>query len=315
MSCNDCLAVLEEFVEDGLDRQTSEQLAAHVAVCQPCRIAFEELESEREIYSRYLLKIKERPESWNAVLAGIRERKTGASNTPNVGPTFYERFSALFFRKPLYAAMAVLVLLLGIALFYRTYSRREPDLVSSPVRRNEPVEERKTNPAPAHPLATDSSLNPANDGSRLVKENRWPRYPNERAKKLNAVKNEVDMSVNSFDSSEAAFNRHLEKCEMVLRSFRNAVPETNEPGFDVSYEKRLSNELVKNSARFRRASERQSNPQVDELLISLESLLGDIARLRAKPTLSDASVIKGRIHESGIVARLQVRSLLARAGD
>lgn len=316
MNCNECLSNLEEYVEDGLESQIAKQTAEHVAACQTCRAVCEGLENEREIYSRYLLKIKETPESWNTVLAAIRKGKTVASKTGPFPAGVYERFSAVSLRQPLFAAMAALLLLVGIGLLYRAYVRRaEPALVSSDVRRNELASEVKKDDLRANTRsAADSSVNPDKEGSRPVKETTPTGNQRKRAKpRVDVAGNKPDENASFFDASEAAFNRHLGQCELVLRSFRNAIPETNGSGFDISYERRLSKELFKNSIRFRRVAESQNNPQVEKLLVGLEALLGDIAKLHAKPTIADASAIKERIQESGMIARLQVRSLLARA--
>ena len=104
MNCKECLSIVEEYVENSLEPQTSNQTAAHISACVGCRTIYEELKNEQEIYSRYLLKIKEKPKSWDAVRTEIRKGSSvAAANAGTVGVGFYERFSAIFFRQPLFA--------------------------------------------------------------------------------------------------------------------------------------------------------------------------------------------------------------------
>ena len=337
MNCNECLLIIEEYVEDSLDPQTFKQAARHVAACGACRTVYEELKSEQAVYSRYLLKIKEKPESWDAVRAEIRKgNSAAAANAGAVGAGFYERFSAVFFRQPLFGAMAVLILVIGIGfgLWYSTIVRKNeslPDLASSSNRESDlSLNEKKDDRTFSDNSITKNMKGKSTkDGSQILKENKGrndknkltayavrPGNEKKQAKSVATVPtNKINESSVSFDFSEVAFNRHIEKCEMVLRSFRNAVLETDESGFDISYERRLSKELLNNTARFRREAQSQGNLPVEKLLVGLEAILGDITKLPEKANFSDAKLIKGQIRESGIIAKLQVQSSAVRTSD
>ena len=318
MNCKECLSIVEEYVEDGLDPQTSGQTAAHIFACGSCRTIYEQLKNEQEIYSRYLSKIKEQPTSWDAVRTKIRKGSSSAgANAATNGAGFYERFVGVFFRRPLFGAMAVLVLLVGIGFgLYRNYFRKDASL-SGVTSKGPAVRENKT---PESPLAKDAT--PAGEGSPNLKNNDGgkplltavsgrPGQEKTRAKSTISDIDTMNKSAAVFDSSEAAFNRLIEKCEMVLRSFRNAVPETDSSPFDVSYERRLAKELLDKSVKFRREAQNQGNLPVETLLADLEGILRDITRLPKKPTSADANLIKGRIRESGIIAKLQIQSSIA----
>jgi hypothetical protein len=337
MNCNECLLIIEEYIEDSLDPQASQQVAAHVAACGACREIYEELKNEQEIYSRYLLKIKEKPKSWDAVRAAIRKgNSVAAANVGTRSARFYERFSAVFFRQPLFGTMAVLFLVIGIGFgwWYRTHIQKDefrPDLASSSNRESDlSLNEKKDDRTfPDNSIVGEVKVKSAKNESQLLKETKGgvgknkltayavrPSNEKKRAKSVTAVvANKINESSVSFDSSEVAFNRHIEKCEMVLRSFRNAVLETDESGFDISYERRLSKELLNNTVRFRREAQSQGNLPVEKLLVGLEAILGDITKLPEKANFSDAKLIKGRIRESGIIAKLQVQSSAVRASD
>ena len=336
MNCKECLSIVEEYVENSLDPQTFNHTAAHIFACEGCRIIYEELKNEQEIYSRYLVKIKERPESWDAVRTEIRKGNSGAAaDTGTVGARFYERFSAVFFRQPLFGTMALLVLIIGIgfSLWYRTYVQKNEslsDVASSRIRESGASLSEKKNDRtfPYNLFTEDVKAKPARDESQILKDNKGrtgkdnlttysvrPGNKKKRAESINPGADTMNESPVFFDSSEVAFNRHIEKCEMVLRSFRNAVLETDESGFDISFERRLSKELLNNSIRFRREAQSQGDLPTEKLLVGLEAILGDIAKLPKKATLSDANLIKGRIQESGIIAKLQIQSSAARTSD
>lgn len=325
MNCKECLSIVEEYVENSLDRETFDQTAAHIFACQSCRTIYEELKNEQEIYSRYLLKIKEKPQSWDAVRTEIRKSATANAGTGRA--EFYERFSGLFFRRPLFGAVAALVLIvgLGFGLWYRTYVQK--DASSSGVASSqEPFSRPAKNDgaSPDDPLTNDvkatsdeSQILKNNDGSSQSLTAGSVRRVNQkkRAESIKVVANTMNESAVSFDSSEAAFNRLIEKCEMVLRSFRNAVSKTGDAGFDISYERRLAKELLNNSVKFRNAAQSQGNLPVETLLADLEPVLADITKLPKKATSFEANSIQGRIQESGIIAKLQIQSSIARNWD
>jgi len=338
MNCNECLLIIEEYVEDSLDPQTFRQATQHVAACGDCRTIYEELKNEQAVYSRYLLKIKEKPESWDAVRAEIRKGNISgaAADAGAVGAGFYERFSAVFFRQLLFGAMAILILVIGIGfgLWYRTHIQRDefrPDLASSSNRESDlsANEKKDARTFPDNSITKNLKVKPAEDKPQILKENKGrtgknkltaysvrPDNEKKRAKSVTTVPaNKINESSVSFDSSEVALNRHIEKCEMVLRSFRNAVLETDESGFDISYERRLSKELLNNTVRFRREAQSQDNLPIEKLLVGLEAILSDITKLPEKANFSDAKLIKGRIRESGIIAKLQVQSSAVRTSD
>jgi hypothetical protein len=102
--------------------------------------------------------------------------------------------------------------------------------------------------------------------------------------------------------------RHLEKTQLLLRSFRNIGGPGVESGLDISYEKELSKELVSNNRLLRRSAERKQRVFVEDLLSSIEPLLLDIANLPDKPLADDVRAIKDLIRKQEVVATLQFYS-------
>jgi hypothetical protein len=109
---------------------------------------------------------------------------------------------------------------------------------------------------------------------------------------------------------------HLQKSEMLLRSFRNV--RLNQPGMAAAlgYEKKRAQQLVYQNMMLRREADTAGDAQVASLLESLEPILLDIANLSDKPRQAEVRVIKERVERKNIVALLQINSTaLARALD
>jgi hypothetical protein len=109
---------------------------------------------------------------------------------------------------------------------------------------------------------------------------------------------------------------HLQKSELLLRSFRNV--RMTKPGevAEVGYEKKRAQQLVYQNMMLRREADAAGDAQVASLLESLEPILLDIANLPDKPQQDDVRVIKDRVERKNIVALLQINSTaLARALD
>jgi hypothetical protein len=99
--------------------------------------------------------------------------------------------------------------------------------------------------------------------------------------------------------------RHLEKAQVLLRSFANASSTSAE---DLAYDKRVSRELLLRNILLRREAEGSENAPAKSLLGSLEPLLLDIANLPVRPAAGDLAPVKRRIRKSEIVVALQVYS-------
>src|SRR5262249_38839326 len=78
--------------------------------------------------------------------------------------------------------------------------------------------------------------------------------------------------------------RHLEKAQVLLRSFANASSTGAE---ELAYDKRVSRDLLLRNILLRREAEGSENAPAKSLLGSLEPLLLDIANLPARPAAGD----------------------------
>jgi hypothetical protein len=112
--------------------------------------------------------------------------------------------------------------------------------------------------------------------------------------------------INPFIDVETA--RHIERAQLLLRSFRNARDAGPLPDANLSYEKQGSRELLYKNVLLRRDAEAKGNLPVEELLGSLEPFLLDIANLPEKPSSNDVRSIKERMQKKEIVSALQIYS-------
>jgi hypothetical protein len=106
---------------------------------------------------------------------------------------------------------------------------------------------------------------------------------------------------------------HLRQTQLLLRSFRNTSVEEGEAAFDVSYEKKLSRELLSKNRLLRRSAVSREDSRAEELFSHIEPLLLDIANLPDKPSQTEVGSIKELIREQQIIATLQIYS--GRSGE
>lgn len=112
--------------------------------------------------------------------------------------------------------------------------------------------------------------------------------------------------INPFIDVETA--RHIERAQLLLRSFRNTGDSGSRPGADLSYERQGSRELLYKNVLLRRDAEAKGNMPVEDLLGGLEPFLLDIANLPDRPSSDDVRSIKERMQKKEIIAALQIYS-------
>jgi|GEM_PF-522025 len=99
--------------------------------------------------------------------------------------------------------------------------------------------------------------------------------------------------------------RHVERAQMLLRSFRNArSAEVSEA--EVAYEKELSRRLLEENVTLRAGAEAAGDEAAGRVLEAIQPFLLDIANMREKPSRQEVRSIKERMRKTEIVAALQV---------
>jgi len=112
--------------------------------------------------------------------------------------------------------------------------------------------------------------------------------------------------MNPFVDAEIA--RHIERSQVLLRSFKNTRDDEKQIDPEILYEKQQSRTLLYKNVLLRRDAEAKGNMPVEELLGGLEPFLLDIANLPDKPSNEDVRTIKERMQKKEIISALQIYS-------
>jgi hypothetical protein len=291
----------EETLQAYIDGEASADVAgaviAHLAVCARC--ADRALEAERAMAAIDGAIDDESPIA--IPMARLRARVESAVMerlAESAAPSFAPR--NIFWRWGVIAASALIVA--GVLGWF--VSRSSP----APERRRAAHIAQET-PA-ANPPRPQQSSTPSVTGRRgKTHRPRFVKKPVSDLARNFLPEPGVAAPVAVFSEGETFFDfettKHLEKAQVLLRSFENSSSPTAE---DLAYDKRVSKELLFRNILLRREAEGSENAPAKSLLGSLEPLLLDIANLPVRPAHGDLASVKRRIRKSEIVAALQVYS-------
>ena len=123
MRCDECLAMLDPYVEDEFDEQTAKSLAVHLAACGQCAGAHEALRREQEIYASYLLDAEPTQDLWTNLRSELEKQKVHRGWQPlRLQRWVANAFGGLHFTPHLAAALVLIIigLVLGIMVWRRT---------------------------------------------------------------------------------------------------------------------------------------------------------------------------------------------------
>lgn len=300
MKCDDCVNLLEAYVDGEVDEHESERVRTHLMTCLSCETEFEALTAESELYARYDRELQISPAAWNGISARI------AAETPvvesrarrDVRGWFAGLFAVPRLGFAFSGAMAVLLAMFAVGyLYFRTQPEQRLLAASgNGVYVGKAVIE---NPADAPALKGSETPNPddtSGTGSMVAKAN-----PQKYVAPL------VDDPGVLF--TDAAYTdrdtvSHLDQAQKLLVSFRS-LPADDDEDVDVSYEKSESRRLLNENVVLRRDAEATGKFPTKSVLGSLEPFLIDIANLPDKAPASEVRQIKDRVQRTEIVAELR----------
>jgi Putative zinc-finger len=312
MKCDDCVNLLETYLDGEATERESDQIQTHLATCSMCSNQFEALTAESEMFARYDREMEISPALWNGVAARIalEDRQAESKSRTGLGGWIAGLFAMPSFRFAMPAmALVLIALLIGLA-----YWRIKPQ---QPARGNDVAIAQ--NPPPSKTTAS-TQVKPADEGtSAPVSEsnnNNGERVPTIVAsyhppKTIKAVRASDQSDVlpdpenNGGTMEERDTASHLEQAQNLLLSFRNIKYSDTDEEVDVSYEKSESRRLLSENIMLRREAEASGKFPAKSVLGSLEPFLIDIANLpdKAKPT--DVRQITDRVQRTEIVAELR----------
>ena len=319
MKCDDCLNLLEAYVDGEVNDREVEQLSTHLATCANCAAELELLTAEGEMYARYDRELEITPALWNGIAARLAVEDTEIKREPefNLGRSFAGWLAGLFavpslrFAMPV-AAMVLLALIAGVVYWQMRPQPQQPVRVAENNQAPIPkvtVDKAPVSTGPETPGSTGAvdvagitSPGRGEDSRTQIKysANDKPRGP----KPANADSTDI---VTSEDDSIAARDTasHLEQAQNLLVSIRNMQLADDDQDVDVSYEKNESRRLLNENIMLRREAENTGKFPAKAMLGSLEPFLIDIANLPDKAKPSEVRQITDRVQRTEIVAELR----------
>ncbi len=307
MKCDDCLNILEAYLDGEAGEREANQVQMHLTTCAACEERFEALTAESEIYARYNREISVSPAIWNGVAARIDAEDRQIERAPKSG--FAEWLSGVFavpslrFAMPAVAFVAI-ALVVGVA-YWKTRPQSTIDrtaVVTNP------------GPSPAQGRVQTAVKTPDNGSPTRPDDKQGPaplvaaaktRRPTIKASRAGDQSDVLFTDAAYSDMEDRDTASHLEQAQNLLTSFRNIKYSDTDEEVDVSYEKAESRRLLSENVVLRRDAETAGKFPAKAMLGSLEPFLIDIANLpdKAKPT--DVRQITDRVQKTEIVAELR----------
>ena len=301
MKCDDCLNLLEMYIDGEAGERNTDQVREHLMKCESCTGEFEALTAESELYQRYDRDLQISPAIWNGIAARI-STQTAAKSKPN----FTEWFAGLFaipslrFAMPAVALVAI-ALVLGVAYWRTRQPVAPPDKIAKSSDFTPPA---PANVGPDQPTGTTSIAATAGDkhpGESLAAKIKRP----ESIKKHREDGGVLFTDAAYTDVEDRDTATHLQQAQDLLVSIRNIQFSDDDQEVDVTYEKAESRRLLNENVVLRRDAEMAGKFPAKSVLGSLEPFLIDIANLPEKATPNDVRQIKDRVQKTEIVAELR----------
>ena len=306
MKCDDCLNVLEAYVDGEAGERSAEQVRAHLMKCESCTLEFEALTAETEIYTRYDRELQISPAIWNGIAARIGAGGNGASKS-RFGLTqwFAGMFAVPRLGFAFSAAALVLLAVLAGVVYLKTHQSvpQTPDYTANNGKGGSSEilpGTKEPNVFPVGTAPTDSDTPPRPIG--VVAEKSKVSNRRKVAKDDPGVLF-ADAAYSDIEEKDTA--SHLEQAQNLLISVRTIQLGDDDQEVDVSYEKAESRRLLNENIVLRRDAEMAGKFPAKTMLGSLEPFLIDIANLPDKAPAKDVRQIRDRVEKTEIVAELR----------
>lgn len=306
MKCNDCLGLIEQYVDGEVSEREAEQVRAHLITCASCTEELESLMSEQEMYALYDRELEIPSSVWATIAARIESDQPITNSvsrsqrrTPFLGLLSLPRLGFAFS-----SVMAVLIMAVVFGMVYLRSHRQfalPPAVagVNNPTVAPQPTEVAAVNP----PSSSESNSGPAATPALATRNAKLHQTPRRKAADDQGGVLFTDAAYSDIEERDTA--SHLEQAQDLLVSFRNIKLADDDEEVDVSYEKSESRRLLNDNIVLRRDAEMAGKFPAKSLLGSLEPFLIDIANLPDKASPADVRQIKDRVEKTEIVAELR----------
>lgn len=302
MKCDDCLNLLETYLDGEAGERNREHVQAHLMKCAGCTSAFEALTAENEMFARYDRELEISPAIWNGIETRIAANGNGAAK-PQF--SFAGWLAGLFampslrFAMPA-AAFALIAIAVGVVYLKTRVDRpatNEVAVIDKPIApgpgniQQPAVEAVNGDKGKGRPETTYVAVN-----HKQLRQS--PRSSEQQPEILF-----TDAAYSDMEDKDTA--THLEQAENLLISVRSIQLADDDQEVDVSYEKAESRRLLNENIVLRRDAEMAGKFPAKSVLGSLEPFLIDIANLPDKAPAKDLRQIRDRVQKTEIVAELR----------
>jgi anti-sigma factor RsiW len=297
VKCEECTPLLEDYLYHKPGATRDERLAEHLSVCSKCAGEYAQLRKEQELYARCDLQLA--PEFWAGVRARIRKENNSR----------FARFPGLFnvFRFDQVAAFVTCLLIVaGLIGLWRYFEMRQ-DHAAAPatVQTSNALSlagNGKTQEAAVDDVKKNARNRPTHLSRSLVTKIKKPARVANAVAERNPISLDQKTAPRDLDLDSA---RHLEQVQMLLRSFENGRSLAHANTLDLTYEIRLSKNLLARNALLRDDAELSGNIPLTRLLDRFEPFLLDIANLRHNSDQREIRLVSESLTKAQIVAALQ----------
>jgi len=313
MNC-ECTEKISLLIDGELSTSDAQELERHLLNCVECQEARADFLNLRSQISEFPVAV--RPVAQREALAKILGREEPAGRTRGWRWAFNPAMAAV-------ASLLVVGAIIGVLLYPRLKPATTPvDFVASDAGKK-PGAAPQPSRSPEQGTKGNGQNNPPKKNSQPPVGPGKAKLPNKKPAPVLIEPPQDNIAVNQESKgpvraadAETMTAIHFQKSELLLRSFRNVRLTKSGSSPELSYEKKLAQQLVYQNMVLRREADAAGDAQVSSLLDSLEPILLDIANLPGNAKQNDVRVIKDRVERKNIVALLQVNSAaLARALD
>lgn len=346
MRCEECLPLLDEYAYGEINAPLSETVAAHLGACTACTKEWDALRQERDFFVQATVKAspallnavrmriaEESATRASGHLGKLRGLPAGAFMSSVTRPAF-----------GVVAMLMIVALALGLFRYAQPgHDEFQGESISQNNQRDNISLMIPTNPSdnitakemPVRPpdiksdgeIASQLVLGGASKDRRAVvpqtvktravrvKQNVFNTHPKTvpartgREPSINttsAIAGAVRIQNTNTPEFDVEIARHIEKSQMLLRSFKNGGLSEGDITFDLVYEKQMSKNLLNKNILLRHDAEDEGDEAAQTLLNRLEPILRDIANLKGNSYLEDARLIKERMRREEIIPALRL---------
>ena len=309
MKCNECILLLDDLV-DCNPGATAKDLTEHLSICDACAREYTLLRKEMELYDRCALELA--PHFWAGVQARI------ATENEIHAQRFAGLFNVFRFARMGAAVTGLLIVLGSIGLWRYLQTRPGPrEYPKAPQVSVAATQQKGDATAVTVPSLTERREIDKNDVSKrsLVAK------PSNRKNGSRAYAGMIEKAVSGPDAAvgrdqvftsprlaapdfAADSARHLEQVEILLRSVKNSRLLGRSYTLDLTYESRLSKDLLVRNALLRHDADLAGDVPLTRLLDQFKPFLIEIANLRDNSDANEIRQVKESLTKAEIVAAL-----------